>query len=102
MSRFKYFQQETISQMSENSTGDNRRATLPEVRYTVDVRGQECSKPVVTVKTKLGAVSSGQTIEVLATDTAYEDIVRIFRTIQGHEVLEVDEGEFFRLFITKK
>ena len=102
MSNVKYFKQDTGAQMSKKTTGNSSTSPLPKPRYTVDVRGQECSKPVVTVKTKLGAVKSGESIEVLATDTAYEDIVRIFKTIQGHHIREMDEGDFFRLFITKK
>ncbi len=74
----------------------------PEFRYTVDVRGQECSKPVVTIKSKLQSVRSGERIEVLANGTALEDILRIFRTIQGHHITEVEEEDFSRLVITKK
>ena len=72
------------------------------VRYTVDVRGQECSKPVVTIKTKMGKIASGETIEVLARGATYEDVVRIFGTIQNHHIREVAEKDFVRLFITKK
>jgi len=72
------------------------------VRFTVDVRGQECSKPVVTIKTKMGKIASGETLEVLARGDAYEDVVRIFGTIQKHHIREVREKDFVRLFITKK
>ena len=70
--------------------------------HTVDVRDQECSKPVVSVKSKLKLIGSGECIEVLATESAYEDVVRIFGKIQGHRIVEKKEEGFVRVYITKK
>jgi len=73
-----------------------------ESRYTVDVRDQECSKPVVTITNKLERLDPGETLEVLANDSAYEDVIRIFGKIQNLPLREENEKDFVRVFITKK
>jgi TusA-related sulfurtransferase len=68
----------------------------------VDVRDRICSEPVVKVKTALEKRKSGETVEVLANDSAREDIERIFGKLQRNEVEVLPAGRHVRIFITKK
>jgi tRNA 2-thiouridine synthesizing protein A len=63
---------------------------------TLDVRGQSCPLPIVRAAQAIAGLSSGDTLEMLATDRgALSDVPAWCRTT-GHELLEKEEldGEF--------
>jgi len=48
---------------------------VPETREILDIRDRVCSEPVLKVKVALERCDSGEFIDILANDTAQEDIV---------------------------
>jgi TusA-related sulfurtransferase len=68
---------------------------------TLDVRGMVCSKPVIKIKVQLKKMKASDTLEVLATENNYRDLVRLFGEAQGHTIDIVNEGEVVKLLITK-
>ena len=70
--------------------------------YTMDIRDQECSKPVVAIKARLDRMVSGESLEVLANDSARDDVVRVFGSIQGHHIREEEDGDTVHIHIRKK
>ena len=60
-----------------------------------------CSKPVIKIKVRLRKMRSSDTLEVLASQNNYQDLVRLFGGAQGHHIEQVHEGETVKLFITK-
>ncbi len=68
----------------------------------IDVRDQDCAKPLVTIRAVLEGVEPGKTVLVLATWKVEQDVVRMFGDIQGHGIRVETEGKDFRIFITKK
>src|SRR5688500_1769546 len=50
------------------ATRPARGGTMSEVTQTLDVRGQSCPLPVVRASQAIKGLSTGQTLEVLATD----------------------------------
>lgn len=71
-------------------------------QHSIDVRDQECSKPVVAITNKLEKLGSGETLEVLANDSAYDDVIRIFGHIQKNTITEKTEEDFVKIYITKR
>jgi len=70
--------------------------------HSIDVRDQECSKPVVAITNKLERLELGEVLEVLTNDSAYEDVIRIFGKIQKNTIREEKEEGFVRIYITKR
>jgi len=69
---------------------------------TMDVRGLFCSKPIIKVKIYMKKMNSGETLEVLAGEKNIDDIKRIFRGKHGFELMECQEPDHIRLYVTKK
>jgi len=70
---------------------------------TVDAKGLNCPMPVLKAKKALEELSSGQVLEVLATDPgSSSDIPALVKKL-GHELLSSEnEGGVFRFLIKKK
>ena len=68
----------------------------------IDCRGLPCPQPVIKTKNALEDLPVGETLVVLVdNDAAVKNVTR-FAKAQGHEVKWQQEGEIFRLIITKK
>ncbi len=75
---------------------------MPNPVETLDLRDHVCSEPVVKTKVALERLESGESIEVLANDSAREDITRIFGRIQKNFIEISSESDHVRILITKK
>jgi tRNA 2-thiouridine synthesizing protein A len=64
---------------------------------TVDARGQSCPGPLVALARALKDASSGDRLELLATDPGSKSDVPSWASISGNELLEAEEtpaGEY--------
>jgi len=70
---------------------------------TVDARGQSCPGPLVTLAKALKSASSGDMLELLATDPGSKSDVPSWATISGNELVETGEGPdgSFRYLVRK-
>ena len=68
----------------------------------LDVRGLVCPLPILRTKQSLAAMSSGQTLQIIATDPASVIDFQVFSEQTGNELLSLSEtvGEF--IFVLKK
>ena len=74
-----------------------------EVDKVVDARGSACPGPLLEAKKAIGAVSVGQTIEVLSGDPSTKNDIPKWADKVGHEFLGAIEKEGYdRMFITRK
>jgi tRNA 2-thiouridine synthesizing protein A len=67
------------------------------ITRTVDARGQSCPGPLVALAKALKNASSGDLLELLATDPGSKSDVPSWASISGNELVEagmVDEGTF--------
>jgi tRNA 2-thiouridine synthesizing protein A len=69
----------------------------------IDARGSACPGPLLEAKKGIGAVSIGQTIEVLSSDASTKNDLPRWADKVGHEYLGAVEAEGYdRIFITRK
>ncbi len=69
----------------------------------LDARGLVCPMPVLKTKKALDELKPGQTLEVLATDTASKADIPAFLERLGHELVETGEiSGVISFFIRKK
>lgn len=68
----------------------------------LDVRGLVCPLPILRTKQSLAAMSSGQTLQIIATDPASIIDFQVFSEQTGNVLLSLSEtvGEF--IFVLKK
>ena len=68
----------------------------------LDVRGLVCPLPILRTKQSLAAMSSGQTLQIIATDPASVIDFQVFSEQTGNVLLSLSEtvGEF--IFVLKK
>jgi tRNA 2-thiouridine synthesizing protein A len=72
------------------------------IATTVDARGQSCPGPLVSLAKALKDVSSGDLLELLATDPGSRSDVPSWAEISGNELLESNEADGeFRYLIRK-
>ena len=73
------------------------------VTTTIDARGQSCPGPLVSLARALKAATSGDLLELLATDPGSKSDVPSWAEISGNELLEADTREdgSFRYLIRK-
>jgi len=62
------------------------------VTTTVDARGQSCPGPLVSLAKALKDASSGDLLELLATDPGSKSDVPSWAEISGNELLEAEES----------
>ncbi len=67
----------------------------------VDARGLSCPQPVILSRQALQRLESGDTIEVLVDTATSRDNVKRSAENMGCQVEITQEGEEFRLIITK-
>ena len=74
-----------------------------QVTEVIDARGSACPGPLLEAKKGIGAVSIGQTIEVLSSDASTKNDLPRWAVKVGHEYLGIIEAEGYdRIFITRK
>lgn len=69
----------------------------------LDVTGLSCPLPILKARKTLRDMTSGQTLEVLATDPASVEDFPIFCSVGGHQLLDSStvEGGVYRFVIKK-
>lgn len=74
-----------------------------EVQYQLDVRGKACPLPVISMRSKLKEMKSGEVLEIITDFAASRDNIKRTATKEGHEILDiVEQNGSFRIFIRKK
>lgn len=74
-----------------------------EISETLDVKGLSCPMPVVKTKQAVDQLDSGETLEVLATDSgSISDIQGWVDATTGVELLEQDESDDVYVHYVKK
>ncbi len=68
---------------------------------TLDCRGLNCPIPIVKMSKVIKTMESGQTLEVEATDPAFEADVRAWAKKLKHTVVEFSQGEIIRAVVQK-
>jgi tRNA 2-thiouridine synthesizing protein A len=73
------------------------------VAKTVDARGLSCPLPIVKTALAIRTLTSGQLIEVLATDPGSTKDFTAWSKTTGHELVESSvDGKVFRYVVRKK
>ncbi len=69
----------------------------------LDTKGMNCPMPVLKTKKAIDALSSGQVLEVVATDKGSKSDIPALLKRLGHELLDTkEEGDVIEFFIKKK
>jgi tRNA 2-thiouridine synthesizing protein A len=69
---------------------------------TLDLKGMACPIPVVKTAKAMKEMSSGQVLEVLATDPGVEPDMRAWTKQTGNELISIDQdGDVFRVLLRK-
>lgn len=68
----------------------------------LDLKGLICPMPVLKTKKAIDGISSGQTLEVIATDPASKADIPAFLSRLGHELVEAVEKDGIFSFLIKK
>jgi tRNA 2-thiouridine synthesizing protein A len=76
--------------------------TVASVATTIDARGQSCPGPLVSLAKAMKDASSGDLLELLATDPGSRSDVPSWAEISGNELLEASEGEDLYRFLVRK
>jgi tRNA 2-thiouridine synthesizing protein A len=73
------------------------------ITRTVDARGQSCPGPLVSLARAMKLASSGDLLELLATDPGSRSDVPSWAEISGNELLEAEETPegIFRYVVRK-
>ncbi len=75
-------------------------ATTP--AQTVDVKGKACPIPVIKTAKAIKELSSGDVLEVLATDPGVEPDMHAWAKQTGNELISIDQdGGVFRVLLRK-
>ncbi len=75
-------------------------ATTP--AQTVDVKGKACPIPVVKTAKAMKEMSSGEVLEVLATDPGVEPDMHAWAKQTGNELISIEQdGGVFRVLLRK-
>ncbi|MBS1266224.1 MAG: putative sulfur carrier protein [Candidatus Woesearchaeota archaeon] len=64
-----------------------------EADYTLDCKGMVCPIPIVRLKQKIGELEPGQTLEMIATDSAVDSDVSAWCNSTGNEYLDYREED---------
>lgn len=72
------------------------------IASTVDATGLNCPMPLLKAKQGLNALSSGECLEVIATDPGSVRDFKVFAELSGNELLLSEhEGERYRYILKK-
>ena len=72
------------------------------VSTIVDARGQSCPGPLVTLAKALKEASSGDLLELLATDPGSRSDIPSWAEISGNELLESSEADGEYRYLVRK
>ncbi|MBD2859835.1 sulfurtransferase TusA family protein [Spongiibacter sp. KMU-158] len=73
------------------------------IDVSLDANGLDCPLPLLKAKQQLNRMSSGEVLEVLATDPGSQRDFAVFARQSGNVLLSSEEaGEGFRYLIEKK
>jgi TusA-related sulfurtransferase len=68
----------------------------------VDARGLECPMPLLKAKRALNAMSTGERLRVLATDSGSQRDFRVFAEQSGHRLLHAEESAGVYSYLIEK
>ncbi|MHB8657599.1 MAG: sulfurtransferase TusA family protein [Solirubrobacteraceae bacterium] len=75
---------------------------MSDAQQVLDVKGAACPIPVVKTAKAMKAMSSGETLEVLATDPGVEPDMQAWTKQTGNKLISIDrEGDVFRVRLEK-
>lgn len=69
---------------------------------TLDAKGLACPMPIVKTKKAMDELTSGQVLEVVATDKGAKNDLTAWSKSAGHELLESTEEDGVLTFFIKK
>lgn len=70
---------------------------------TLDAKGLNCPLPILRARKAIGALQSGDVLEILATDPGAVKDFEAFSRSTGHELMEWSEtGGVYRFLLKKK
>ena len=73
-----------------------------EATKSVDARGTACPGPLLAAKKAIGALESGEILEVLSADEATKRDIPKWATKKGHEYLgTIEESGYFKIYMIK-
>jgi tRNA 2-thiouridine synthesizing protein A len=72
------------------------------ISATVDAKGQSCPGPLVSLAKAIEGASSGDLLELLATDPGSKSDVPSWAEISGNELLEATEADGVYRYVVRK
>ena len=72
------------------------------ISSTVDATGQSCPGPLVSLAKAIKGASSGDLLELLATDPGSKSDVPSWAELSGNELLEATEADGVYRFVVRK
>jgi tRNA 2-thiouridine synthesizing protein A len=72
------------------------------ISATVDAKGQSCPGPLVSLAKAIRGASSGDLLELLATDPGSKSDVPSWAEISGNELLEATEEDGVYRYVVRK
>lgn len=75
---------------------------MPDIAHTIDVRGMNCPLPVLRTGKALNSLSSGEYLEVMATDPGSVRDMASFCEQTGHRLVASNESEGAFTFTIEK
>jgi tRNA 2-thiouridine synthesizing protein A len=72
------------------------------ISSTVDAKGQSCPGPLVSLAKAIKGASSGDLLELLATDPGSKSDVPSWAEISGNELLEATEQDGVYRYVVRK
>ncbi|MES9945484.1 MAG: hypothetical protein B6D77_15525 [gamma proteobacterium symbiont of Ctena orbiculata] len=73
---------------------------MNQTTHTLDARGLNCPLPILRTKKAIAALSSGEILEITASDPGSVKDLDSFCSQTGHEMVsseEIEDGFFFRI-----
>jgi TusA-related sulfurtransferase len=75
---------------------------MPAPDHVVDAKGLSCPMPIVKLSQAMTAANVGETVEVIATDTAFGPDIQAWCRKTGQELVQLAEGEEIVTALVKK
>jgi tRNA 2-thiouridine synthesizing protein A len=72
------------------------------ISSTVDAKGQSCPGPLVSLAKAIRGASSGDLLELLATDPGSKSDVPSWAELSGNELLEATEADGVYRYVVRK
>ncbi|MCA9062593.1 MAG: sulfurtransferase TusA family protein [Planctomycetaceae bacterium] len=71
-------------------------------QQTLDCRNIHCPLPIVRMTQAVRSMASGEELEVLATDAAFEPDLEAWSRKTGHEIVHLEVGDIVRAVVRVK